>query len=111
MLWFEFARASVAPDVPLGVSLQLPDDAQWFGGDGRAPKRGATHHEDLERNLTWLYRDSVKVPRDSKNRLASEYVAMKAREGIHISNARNTVKNGIRRALQLLRCGSRPTTG
>ena len=101
MLWFDFARAAASPHDALEVSL--PAELVWPDA-GRAPKHGEVHHEDLERNLTWLYRRTVKTPPDFFSALEKEHIESKARMGVRISKARNTVKNGIRRAQQLLRC-------
>lgn len=75
---------------------------------GRAPKRGASHCEDLERYLTWFYRHQVKQPPDSKYALQREYMEARRREGVTITTAKAQVNNGLKRAEQLLACINAP---
>lgn len=58
MLWFTFAQATHAPELPLKVTLS---DEAVFVGKGTAPKQGEVHHEDLRRNLTWFYSATIHV--------------------------------------------------
>lgn len=71
---------------------------------GRAGKDGQTHREDLERYITWFYRRRVKNPPDSWKALEREWIRERRLDGVNVHAARETVKNGVRRAEQLLNC-------
>jgi hypothetical protein len=84
------------------------DEVDWFDTPiltgwkerGRAPKDGETQQEDLKRNVSWFYRTRVKVPPDSVRSIAKEYAASVERE----TDARSVIRDGIRRAHDLLAC-------
>ena len=77
----------------VSISVTLPPTLPWAGGS-RAPKNGPKQHEDPERNVTWLYRATVKRPPDSYSTLQRDF-------GIA---SWNTIDKGIKRAQQLLAC-------
>jgi hypothetical protein len=99
-LFWEFCRV-VGTDP---ILVELPKDVVATLDRGRAPKRGDTHREDLERNIRWWYRVKVKRPADKTRQIAREYVATRRAFGRATEEAGRDVRQGIRRAEQLLAC-------
>jgi hypothetical protein len=60
----------------------------------RLPKTGVT---TIARDINWLYRSEIKIPRDSVSKIAKEYV-----NGAPRSKARSVVQDGINRAKMLV---------
>lgn len=87
------------------VAVTLPKNLAWKAS-GRAPKRGDTHREDLERYLTWFYRHQVQ--QQSKYVLVQEYIQARRRAGVTITAGKRQINNGLRRAEQLLACLDAP---
>jgi hypothetical protein len=104
MLRWEFQRFAEQKESaqPHAIEITLPDVPAWASNNARAPKRGQTHREDHERYVTWFYRREVKQPADSWNALEREYIRTRSQAGVTIRSAENTVKNGVKRAKQLL---------
>jgi hypothetical protein len=93
-LLIQFCRESGVP-----ADVTLPTDLPW-GQAGRPPKHGESHHEDLDRYLTWFYRRTVKG--DPWKAIERDYLRTKRAEGLNIAKGRSTVKNGVARAAQFL---------
>ena len=104
MLRWEFQRQIEGAPT---VDVTVPEGASWAAA-GRAPKHGETHHENLERNITWFYCHRVKSPSDSKYAIEQDYIRERSREGVSVLTGKRQVKHGIKRAEQLLACIDAP---
>lgn len=87
--------AFVERPVQLHIEISLPREPPWFNATtGRAGKDGQTHREGRR----------VKNPPDSWKALEREWIRERRLDGVNVHAARETVKNGVRRAEQLLNC-------
>jgi hypothetical protein len=68
----------------------------------RLQRKSKSDHATVSRDVRWFYRSRIKQPPDSIAQLARAYTAARKAEGAHISAAKTTVKDGIRRAAAFL---------
>lgn len=68
----------------------------------RLQRRAKNNHATIPRDIEWFYRNQIKQPAESLNALARDHIERQQQAGIAISNAKMTVKDGIRRAKTFL---------